>query len=214
MTSMALVENNDSWKQFQVQKAYNPNLGFTSYQYTNRPNEWSNYLNAEDVKGLSDQEFANYQNYVNKSNSRLNGVGLGNNSTSSSSSTDANNSNPSFSWNNEDMQKGMWQQAKDMSQLQLDNTLKTMGASAGYRSAELNQNDEITRRQTQQQFGFQKNLADDNYGFQERKQKSDQDFQNQNQERAYQMRQDTTNAARQAASGAFFGGGNRFNARR
>ena len=205
--------------------------------------------------------------------------------------TDANNSNPNFSWNNEAMQKGMWQQAKDMLQLQLDNTLKTMGAAAGYRSAELGQTFNQNRTLANDNYGFQKEradqdyqnqrglneqdfgfnrtlaadnfgynrqLANDNYGFQQGMQRSDQDFQvrkagvddeifrrqadqrfgfertlandnyafrnndraereranDEELERTYQMRTETTNSAREAAAGAFFGGGNRFNARR
>lgn len=92
------------------------------------------------------------------------------NTASGNVTTDANNSNPNFSWNNEDL----WSKAKEMSQTQLDNTIKTMGAASGYRASELRLNDEITRGQAQQQFGFNKQLADDNYNFQ--KQRAEQDF--------------------------------------
>ena len=74
--------------------------------------------------------------------------------------------------------------------------------------------DEIFRRQADQRFGFERTLANDNYAFRnndraERERANDEEL-----ERTYQMRTETTNSAREAAAGAFFGGGNRFNARR
>lgn len=164
-------------------------------------------------------------------------------SPATGATTDGNASNPNFSWNNEDL----WNKAKEMSQTQLDNTLKTMGAASGYRASELRLNDEITRGQAQQQFGFNKQLADDNYGFQLQKTNLDDEitrrqteqrfgfertlaqdnyaFRDRDRsereraadeqlERQYQMKRETTASARDTASRAFFGGGNRYAARR
>ena len=245
---------------------------------------------AKPISQMTDQEYNEFKALDDRNWTRMTGLDTNWNAPKSMAATpaipvlapktDANNSNPNFSWNNEDMQKGMWQQAKDMSQLQLDNTLKTMGAAAGYRGTELAQtynqdrtlaNDnygfqinktnldgDIARRQANDQFGFNRTLANDNYSFQQGMQRSDQDFQvrkagvddeifrrqadqrfgfertlandnyafrnndraereranDEELERTYQMRTETTNSAREAAAGAFFGGGNRFNARR
>jgi hypothetical protein len=159
----------------------------------------------------ADGEFHRNQAALNEqSGSNFNSTGNSNSSNAAGNyGTGASNSNPNFSWNNEEMQKGMWQQAKDMSQLQLDNTLKTMGAASGYRSQELNLNDEITRRQSEQQFGFQKRLADDNYAFRDRDRAERERATDETMERSYQMKTETTNSARQNANRAFYGGGNR-----
>lgn len=179
---------------------------------------WGTRFNKS-INDMTDDEYNQFKALDERNRSRMLGLVGGNNAASNSNTsgnygTGASNSNSAFSWNNEEMQKGMWQQAKDMSQLQLDNTLKTMGAASGYRSQELNLNDEITRRQNQQQFGFQKTLADDNYAFQDKQRAERERAADESMERSYQMKTETTNAARQAASSAFFGGGNRFNARR
>lgn len=185
--------------------------GYAGGGYTSTA--WGTRFNKS-INDMTDDEYNQFKALDQRNRSRILGLAGGNNAASNSNTsgnygTGASNSNSAFSWNNEDMQKGMWQQAKDMSQLQLDNTLKTMEAASGYRSQELNLNDEITRRQNQQQFGFQKQLADDNYAFRN----NDRDVRlraaDQQLERQYQMRTETTNQARQAASNAFYGGGNR-----
>lgn len=201
---------------------------------------------AKPISQMTDQEYNEFKALDDRNWTRMTGLDTNWNAPKSMAATpaipvlapktDANNSNPNFSWNNEDMQKGMWQQAKDMAQLQLDNTLKTMGAAAGYRGSELdktfghnktladdgygfqkekaNLDDEITRRQNEQRFGFEKQLTDDNYSFQDKQRAERERANDEELERTYQMRTETTNQARQAASSAFFGGGSRYNARR
>lgn len=166
------------------------------------------------INDMTDDEYNQFKALDERNRSRILGLAGVNNTASNSNTsgnygTGASNSNSAFSWNNEGMQQSMWQQAKDMASFQLDNTLKTMDASSGYRRQELNLNDEITRRQNQQQFGFQKQLADDNYAFQDKQRAERERAADESMERSYQMKTETTNSARQAASNAFFGGGNR-----
>jgi hypothetical protein len=170
--------------------------GYTSTNWGTRSNK--------SIYDMTDDEYNQFRALDERNRNRTLGL-LGNNNYG----TGASNSNPAFSWNNEDMQGGMWQQAKDMAALQLDNTLKTMEAASGYRTQELNLNDEITRRQSEQQFGFQKRLADDNYAFRDRDRAERERANDETMERSYQMRTETTNAARQNANRAFYGGGNR-----
>ena len=139
------------------------------------------------------------------------------------------------------------QQAKDLAQQQLDNSMRQGQQAFDFRRQEADQNywltrgladqdfgfkktladdnygfqirkanvdDEITRRQNEQSFGFQRTLANDNYSFQDKQRAERERANDEAMERDYQMRTETTNRARQAASRAFFGRRNRFNARR
>lgn len=127
-------------------------------------------------------------------------------------------------------------QAKELAQQQLENSMALGQQAFNFRRQETDQDygwkqtlanegydfqirkanldDEITRRQAQQRFGFEKTLADDNYAFRNKDRDERERAAKENMERDYQMRTETTDRARRAANSAFFGGGNRFNARR
>ena len=87
----------------------------------------------------------------------------------------------------------------------------------GFQIRKANVDDEIIRRQNEQRFGFERTLANDNYSFQDKQRAERERASDETMERDYQMKTETTDRARQTASRAFFGGGNRsnrFNARR
>lgn len=139
-------------------------------------------------------------------------------------------------------------QALDLSRQQLQNSLALGAQSFQFRQQEMdkdygwkkrladdgyeynirktNLDDEITRRQNEQRFGFERTLANDNYAFRDRDRAERERAKDEEIERQYQMSRESTASARNTASRAFFGdrnfnrfaasgrGFNRFAARR
>jgi hypothetical protein len=119
------------------------------------------------------------------------------------------------------------QQAREMAQIQLENADKQMAQSSKYRLAEKVQDDSITRGQSEQMYGFQRNLADQSntqqtltesnrYGFQRgladqaNTQQTGMQSAQYRQERTMFNMQDTartrdTQSARNAANALYFG---------
>lgn len=124
-------------------------------------------------------------------------------------------------------QNNQYKQAKSLAQQQLDNSMTLATQSHNYKMEENNReygynikkaelDDEITRRQNEQTYGYQKQLADDNYDFQNKQLAEKERAADETLEREHQMKNETTTSARKAASSAFYGNKsfNRFASRR
>jgi len=108
------------------------------------------------------------------------------------------------------------QQAKDLAQTQLDNSDKQMALSSKYRSAESEQNNQITQQQNTQKYGIQTGLntqentqqtaMQNNQNTQQTAMQNNQNTQQTNMFNLQnQAKQQDTQSARNAASSLYFG---------
>lgn len=161
--------------------------------------EWQNRLGKIRLQTTRNQQMNEAMGITNAgSNARTNA--FGNTQTNSDFGGDWTQGNPSFSFDT------MKSQAKEMAQMNLENSRNLMGLSYEYRTKEKGFDADIRSREANQQFGFQQSLE----GLRNTQQLKMQDNQF-NQDRTMfdtqrQAQDNTVNSARSAANNLYFGG--------
>lgn len=181
--------------------------GFTDYSMMSEK-DWQKYLNRTQLgQDRLNQFNARFNNNINAdSNARTNA--FGNTKTNSDFGGDWTQGNPSFSFDT------MKSQAKEMAQMNLENSRNLMGLSYEYRTKEKGFDADIRSREANQQFGFQQALE----GMRNTQQSKIQDNEFNQQrtmfDRQKQAQDDTTQSARSAANSLYFGGFSKWGAGR